>query len=70
MFEKSAGVFAEMPLSANLFRLRVLNPKACGVQGRSLGGGCRGAKPLDENKNVEKKTFFEKFTSNILNFFS
>ena len=31
------GIFDEMPLSAYLFRL-VLNPIACGVQGRNPGG--------------------------------
>ena len=34
---------------------RFLNPKACGVQGRSPGGGCAGTEPHTHKKNWEKR---------------
>ena len=48
--KKLLGIFAEMPLSANLFRTRVLNPQACGLQGRSPIGGCGVTKPPAHKK--------------------
>ena len=49
--------FDEMPLSANL-REPVLNPKACGVQGCSPGGGCGGWSPPAHNFLFNFQNFF------------
>ena len=45
MFEKSGRVFCWHTVKREPVPIRVLNPKACGVQGRRPDGGCRAAKP-------------------------
>ena len=45
---------------------RVVNPKACGVQGRSPSGGCGGAKPHVKKRFDEK--MFENFSKKCQNF--
>ena len=39
-----ADIFANL-IQTLISQVRVLNPKACGVQGRNPGGGCEGPNP-------------------------
>ena len=50
---KSGRVFCRNAVKCEPVPIRVLNPRTCGVQGHSLGGGCRAAKPTARKKIVK-----------------
>ena len=80
MFEKSGRVFCWHTVKREPVPIRVLNPKACGVQGRRPDGGCRAAKPPTKKKSdisffqkyffsIQKQFFFIKIVWNVCRFF-
>ena len=68
-YEKSGRVFAEMPLSANLFRLRSSMQKHAGSRSAAMVGGAGGAKPPAKNKRLKKKIRQKEISKKFLTFF-